>query len=260
MGGRVVSDWREYGDETVSELVTFGGATAALVAAEALFGAGSGVRTGLVYAVIAVGLLVLVQYRPAPASSLYQSLLLLPVLRIVQLGFPLVADNSVATLASVYSLALLSAFVLARDQHLSAAALGLTRRDARLVPAGLLVGGLLGALLRVVHPATQLSGSLDEYRLGLLVAVGVLVAFVEAFLFRGLVQRWADVVLGKWVAVVAASLLATVGRLVWVTPTPLVESAIFALVVGWLYAETENLWFVASIQSALTIVIVAGAA
>lgn len=255
MGIRVVSDWTEYSDETVSELVTFGGVTVSLAAVEALFVTGSGVGSGLAYAVVAVGLLMLVQYRPEPAASLYQSLLLVPVLRIVQIGFPPITDDAVAILAGVYSLTLLSGVVLARAQHPSLAALGLARRDLRLVPVGLLVGGALGGLHRAVHPAAQLSGGLAEHRLGPVVAVAVFVVFAETLLFRGLVQRWASVVLGKWVAVVAASLLAAVGQLAWVAPSPLAASGLLALAFGWLYAETENLWFVASARSALVVVV-----
>lgn len=259
MGNRAVSGWVKYGEETATDLAMFGGLTASLTATEALFGVDSGARGGLLYAVIAVGLLVLVQYRPAPAASLYQSLLLIPVVRIVQLGFPPVADDTVATLAGIYALALLSAVVLAREQDLSTAVLGLASSDLRLVPVGLLVGGFLGVLHRTLHPVTQLSGSLAGHRLGPLVAASVLVVFTEAFLFRGLVQRWADVVFGEWVGIVAASLLVVVGQLAWVTPTSLLKSVVLALMLGWLYAETENLWAVTSVRIALTIVIVASA-
>lgn len=259
MDGRVVSDWTEDSDETVSELVTFGGVAVSLATVEALFVTVSGVESGLAYAVIAVGLLMLVQYRPEPAASLYQSLLLIPVFRIVQTGFPPITDDVVVVLAGVYSLTLLSGVVLARTQDLTSATLGLARRDLRLVAPGLLVGIALGGLHRIVHPTAQLSDGLGGHRLGPVVAVAVLVVFAEAFLFRGLVQRWASVVLGQWVAVATASLLAAVGQLAWVAPRPFAESGLLALVLGWLYAETENLWFVVSVRSALVAVVVAGA-
>jgi len=209
---------------------------------------------GLVlHAVTIVVLVVLVNRNTEPAALLYQSLLLLPVLRIFNLGLPIFTHDALVFLGVIYTFLLLSTWLIVRSQDLSIETLGLGQEELPLAIPGIFIGLVLGVaqyFLGLEELAYQ--PTLRNYVL-VVITTGLLVGLVEELIFRGLVQRWMDAVLGRWPAILGVSLLFGFMHSVWLAPMNIVFAGTVSIFLGWAYAETNNLWFITSIHAMINV-------
>lgn len=235
------------------DVISFLGISSVFVAAEGtvLFGYG---EAGLVmHAIGTVTLFGLIQRSTEPRISLYQSMLLIPVLRIFNLGIPIFTENSFIVLGVMYSFLLLSTVVIIRSQELSFRELGLTLGKLPFglvgIPVGVAFGGVqyLLALEGFSYARTPLNFVL------LVLTAGVLVGLVEELIFRGLIQRWATALFDNWVAIVAISILFGFMHSVWLAPLDVVFAATVSLFIGWIYVRTNNMLFIASLHGMINV-------
>lgn len=239
--------------ETPWDVVGFLAISAIFVGAEAAILFGYGEVGLLIHAIGTVTLFGLIQRSTEPRISLYQSMLLIPILRIFNLGIPIFTANNLIVLGVMYAFLLLSAVMMMRSQDLSFSALGLTRENLSLGLTGLGVGVGFGgiqyllALEEFSYTRTPLNVVL------VILTAGVLVGLVEEVIFRGLIQRWATALFDDWIAIVAISILFGFMHSVWLAPLDIVFAAAVSLFIGWVYLRTNNMWFIVNLHAMINV-------
>lgn len=209
---------------------------------------------GLLLHALTVALIIGLVYRYDGETGLFfQSLLLVPVLRVFNLGFPPFTDNPLVFIGVVYVSLLLSSIIIVRSQELSLSQLGLTRSNARLILPGAVLGlGFGGVQFILSLEPLEYAPSLQNYALAI-ITTGILVGLVEEIIFRGLLQRWATSLFGRWTSIIAVSILFGFMHSVWLAPMNIVFAGAVSVLIGWIYAETNNLWFIASIHANINV-------
>lgn len=234
-------------------LPTFLGTISVFILAEGFILAKFGEVSLIIHGIGMAILIYLIYNTDGPAAMLYQSLLLVPVLRIFNLGMPIVTENSLYSLGVLYSVLLLSVIVILRSQELSREELGLSLNGLPLAVLGLGIGLALGVV--------QYGLSSEEFTflhtpvnyVLFILSVGLLVGFVEETIFRGLIQRWAAELFDTWLAILATSVLFGFMQSVWLAPSGIVFAGVVSAFLGWIYVRTDNLWLIASIHGMINV-------
>lgn len=235
------------------DLVEFLGVITVFVVGEGLILYQYGEYGLLVHGVGIITLFALINANDGATAFLYQSMLLVPVLRIVNLGIPILTSNPLMMLAILYSFVGVSVLMILRSQDCSVAQIGLTRQSLLI---GLL-GVMLGAPLGVVQYSLSLESIVYERTIRnhvlLVLTAGVLVGFVEEIIFRGLIQRWAAVKVGNLTAIVGTSVLFGAMHSVWLTPLNVVFAGMVSMLFGAVYIRTNNMWFIATAHGMINV-------
>lgn len=258
-GGEAVADMVEPTDQEAgawqprTDLLAFGVVLGLLVLAEGLILFQYG-DIGILTHVGTITVIVAFVHRSEePTEQLFQSLLLLPILRIFNLGLPIFTDDPLVFLGTIYLFLLMSTVTVVRSQDLGLTDLGLTWTDAHLVIPGVVIGLLFGVVqyaMGLEHLAYE--QTLRNYIL-LVLTAGILVGFVEEVIFRGLVQRWTVDLLGQWPAIVVVSALFGFMHSIWLAPMDIVFAGVVSVFLGWTYSTTNNMWFITSVHGMINV-------
>jgi len=234
-------------------ILSFGLVATMLLAAEVLMLARRG-NTGLVlHALTVVALIAFVYHFDGRITLLFQSLILLPILRIFNLGIPPFTENPLVFLGVIYVCIFASTWMIVRSQDLTLGDIGLTLRDTRLLIPGALIGLALGIVQFLLElESLQYAPTTTNYLLVIL-TTGILVGLVEELIFRGLVQRRATDLFGRWPSIVSVSVLFGFMHSVWLSPLNIVFAVTVSLFLGWVYAVTRNMWFITGVHAMINI-------
>lgn len=186
-------------------------------------------------------------------EKLYQSLLLVPVLRIFNLGLPLFTENSLLLLFVLYSFLLVSVLMIVRSQDLTPGTLGIDPKGLPMTVPAALVGIVLG-IVQYRLDLEQIAAPFTPVNVVLIVlTTGVLIGLVEETIFRGLIQRWADARFDTWLAIGVTSLIFGFMHSVWFTSLDIVFAFLVSLLLGYAYVRTNNLWLIASVHGSINV-------
>jgi len=188
-------------------------------------------------------------------TEVFGALALVSVLRVVTIGMPVFLELTLYWLPLVYAPFLPGLYLLGRIDGIVAVPLGAVT-GLKLAPFAVPLGVVLAEVeYRVLGPETLLPG-LSPLDYGLLVVVMVfLVAPVEEYLFRGLLQRSLSARTGWLPGVFLASVLFGLSRAVHGIAPGLVVSFGIGVVVGVLYDSTDSLTFVILVHGTLNVVL-----
>ena len=181
-------------------------------------------------------------------SRVYEALLLIPLLRILNLGTGDIGISPYLWLAIVYLLLVGSSWFVMRSSDTSWSEVGVlpnvSLRWAIFVALGVGFGVGLGLVqwgFELETPPAE--PTLVNTILAVLV-IGLLVGFVEELIFRGLLQPWFAEVTTTWFAIIVVSVLFGFMHSVWMEPMNIVFAGSVGLLLGWAYARTRNFWFI----------------
>lgn len=240
-------------DPTRFDTLSFAAISTLFVVAEALIFARFGELGLSVHAVATLALFWLIHTSEPPMVLLFQSMLLIPVLRIFNLGLPLVFGNSLLIIAVLYLFLGISVVMVVRSQELSPDALGMTV----VRPLRLVLGAVLGLGLGMVQYLFLLEEIAYEPTLANYVLVvlttGLLVALVEETIFRGLVQRWAAAAFDDWTAILVVSLIFGFMHSVWLAPMDIAFAGLISVYLGYSYARTNDLWYITTVHGTINV-------
>jgi membrane protease YdiL (CAAX protease family) len=221
----------------------------AVFVAETLLLLGLSAAGLVVHGLTILGTLVAIDSSDRRHQSIYQALLLLPLVRLFGAGVPRVVGNDFAFLGLSYAVLLLSAGLVARSQSLSPEGIGLCRRNLRSVGPGLLVGALFG-VVGYALPISSFEFTLTPLQYSLVVGVlGLFVGFVEELVLRGLLQYRLVEVLDERIVVLGIGLLVGLMYGTWTTSAQAVLASGLALLTGSLFARTRDLVLVTAVRS-----------
>jgi len=254
----VVSELRSSARTTIfgserGDVVPFAVVSGALLLAESLILFRYGDVGLVLHGAVTLLLIWLIQRTEEPSSLLYQSLLLVPVLRVFNLGLPVFTDDSLVFLSVIYVFLLMSTWMIVRSQDLSLDELGVTWDKAGLIVPGMLIGLILGVIQYFLAlESLTYEPTLRNYILVVL-TTGLLIGFVEELIFRGLIQRWVSQVFNDWVAIIGVSILFGFMHSVWLAPLNIVFAGIVSVFLGWVYASSNNLLFISSVHAMINV-------
>lgn len=256
--GPIVSELSSSARDTVfgferADFVPFAVVSSALLIAESLILFRFGDLGLVLHGFVTLLLIWLIQRAEKPSSLLYQSLLLVPVLRVFNLGLPIFTDDSLVFLGVIYVFLLMSTWMIVRSQNLSLDDLGMTWDKAELIIPGMVIGLVLGVIQYILAlESLTYDPTIRNYILVVL-TTGLLVGFVEELIFRGLIQRWVSQVFNDWIAIIGVSILFGFMHSVWLAPLDIVFAGVVSVFLGWAYASSNNLWFITSIHAMINV-------
>jgi len=181
-------------------------------------------------------------------AHVYEVLTLVSLLRLLNLGTGILSFSPYLWLGGIYLLLLGSITLVMRNYDEGYADIGFSWETFHgqrwLAISGLVVGCALGGVQWVLD-LEQPPAEPTLVNVILAVAVtGLLVGFVEEFLFRGLLQRWLSDLLDVRVSVLAVSVLFGFMHSVWLNPLDVAFAFSVSLLIGAVYARTRNFWFI----------------
>lgn len=179
-------------------------------------------------------------------NRIHQSLMMLPVLRLVNLSVPIFFDLTLYSFVFIYGPLWTPILIIARNQHFTTAELGLTFNKfwtyALLsIPLGFLLG--LGEYLtiRTGYMIPDLSfSSILKLTFVMIFFVGL----VEEIIFRSFIQTRLEQALGLQEGMLIASLLFGLMHSGYGTPFEMLYTGFVGLFMGTLFQKTRSLPFV----------------
>jgi len=191
----------------------------------------------------------------------YEALIFVPLLRLLNLGTGAIRFDPFVWLVGVYGLLLVSVVLVMREYDVGLAELGLdifdSRRQVGIAAAGVVLGIVLGGVQWLLElEEMPVAPTLPNVIVAALV-MGVLVGFVEELLFRGLLQEWLADTVSEWLAVVVVSVLFGFMHSIWFAPANVVFAFMVSLLIGSVYAVTRNFWFIWAVHSIINVMIFA---
>lgn len=176
-------------------------------------------------------------------TNLLRSLILLPLMRLLNTSMPLGAFEAVYWFMAVNAPLFIAAYLLVYAARLEKRSVGLVlgeRKTQLGVGATGIVFGLMGSLL--LEPGQLIGNPTLENLLVSMVILLVFTGFVEEFIFRGLIQTNAEATLGKTPGWVYASILFSVmGGLNAKSPLPFLFFLSMGLFYGYVFQRTRSL-------------------
>ena len=190
-----------------------------------------------------------------PVHHLLLGLIVVPTTRILSLSLPLTGSSRVYPYLAVAIPLLIMAVMSARVLEFKWADIGLNLRhlpiQVMIAPTGLLLGYFFYILLKPLPLITRLSWP-DIVIPALIVLIST--GFTEELIYRGILQRAATEVMGRFSIIYIAGLYASL-HIGWRSPlNPLCAFAL-SLYLGWIMHKTQNLFGIALCHGLLNIML-----
>ena len=178
----------------------------------------------------------------------YEALLLVPLLRLLNLGTGGIGLHPYLWLALVYVMVIWGLVVLMVNHEITASSIGVWPPPTGRAFIYLFVAVLVGAAMGYIQWAFGLESSPVEVTpvnaVIAFVVVGILVGFVEELLFRGVLQPATADIIGTPGAILAVSVVFGFMHSVWMEPMNVAFAFVVSLYLGWEYARTGNFWYI----------------
>lgn len=197
--------------------------------------------------------LVTIQVSDGKHQLLYQSLILIPVLRVFNLGLPRFIGNELVFLGVIYVFLFLSSWLVMRSQSLTFSQVGVGWEKIRSIVPGLALGLIFGSIQYTLNlESFQFEPTVLNYLFVILFA-GVLVGFVEEIIFRGIIQRRFTEVFGARLSIIIVSILFGFMHSVWLAPMDIVFAGGVSLLIGYLYHEYRDMILITAFHGGINI-------
>jgi hypothetical protein len=195
----------------------------------------------------AIVLVAVVMHSALASDSRYRqlvfSLALVPLVRIISLGMPLVDIPQIWWYPIIYVPLLAAAIVVMRILGQRAREVGLNFGSLPVQLAVALSGLLFGVAEYLILAPQPMIAELTWQEVWLPALIFLMcTGFVEEFIFRGVLQRTAVVVFGSWWGIIYVSLLFAVLHVGFLSLIDVVFVFIVALFFGWVVKKTGSLF------------------
>jgi len=188
-------------------------------------------------------------------NSIYQALMLLPVLRLVNLSMPIFFNITLYTFIFIYGPLLLPAAVIISHQKGSLEKVGITTKNFTIymllsVPLGFLLG--LGEYL-TIRTGPLIPDLTFINLLQLIIVMVFFVGLVEELIFRSILQTRLQEVLGVKEALIIASVLFGIMHSGYGTFYEIFYTGFVGFIMGFLFYKTKSLPFVAVLHGFINV-------
>jgi uncharacterized protein len=183
---------------------------AAIAFAELMIFSGRKLEAMEIHALILLGLSVSTIFiKNKEIQKTYQTLILLPILRLVDFSMPLFYEEKLYDLIFIYGLLAIPVSLAATNQEFTRTQLGITFKKIGLyIPLSIVLGLLLGAGEYIIVGKNPLIQDLSIFNLlSLTIIMVFFVSPVEEIIFRSILQNRLEIVLGSREALIITSIL-----------------------------------------------------
>lgn len=172
--------------------------------------------------------------------------ILLSLLRILNLSMPVFFETTLYSYVFVYAPLLLPIYVLAKDQRLDLQYLGISRNIRNYeVPLALIVALLIAAGEFLIIKPGYLIPDLSFFSiLKISIVMIFFVGFLEELIFRSILQRKLEELIGLDRGLILASILFGIMHSGYGTVYEIMFTMVAGFIMGYMYQKTRSLFFV----------------
>lgn len=175
-------------------------------------------------------------------SNLLRSMIILPLIRIIGLSMPIMQIDPLYWFPIVSIPLFAVAFILMRSQGLTRESVGIIWDNVPVQALIPITGVITGIIEYFILRPEPLIASLNWINLavgGIIIIIST--GFAEELLYRGLIQKNAENVMGKYYALFFASLLFTALHMGWTSSLDLLFVFIVAMFYGYIFQKTRSI-------------------
>lgn len=176
-------------------------------------------------------------------SNLLRSMMILPLIRIIRLTLPVTQANLLSLFIIIAFLLFVTSVTIVRTQKLNRKNVGLILGN---IPVQLIIalsGFILGFIeYMILRPQALISSfTLESVLIGSIILI-ISTGFAEELLFRGILQKNAENVLGNIYGVIYASILFMVFHIGWYSSLDVLFVFGVSMFYGYLFQKTRSLF------------------
>lgn len=217
---------------------------------------GQQIESMVVHVVILIGLSLSALFiKNEEIKKIYQALILLPIMRLVNLSIPVFYETTLYSLVFIYSLLAVPAIIAATQQGFTRTQLGITFNKLWLyIPLSLLLGLLLAEGEYLIIRTNYLIPDLTIVNLLILSAVMIfLVGVVEEIIFRSVLQNRLQMVFGNFSGLIFTSILFGFMHSSYGNIYEIFYATFVGFFIGFLFYRTKSLPLAALIHGFINI-------
>lgn len=217
---------------------------------------GQQIGSMVVHVVILIGLSLSAMFiKNEEIQKIYQALILLPIMRLVNLSIPVFYETTLYSLVFIYSLLAVPAIIAATQQGFTRSQLGITFKKLWLyIPLSVLLGLLLAEGEYQIIRTNSLIPDLSIINLLTLSVIMIfLVGVVEEIIFRSVLQNRLQMVFGNFSGLIFTSILFGFMHSAYGNISEILYATFVGFFIGFLFYRTKSLPLAALIHGFINI-------
>jgi membrane protease YdiL (CAAX protease family) len=229
---------------------------AAIAFAEILIFWGMKIEALEIHAAILLGLSFSIMFvKNTEIQKTYLSLILLPILRLVNLSMPLYYEKTLYSFIFTYGILAIPVSIAATNQELTRTQLGMTFKKIWLyAPFSILLGLLLGGGEYLIIKTNYLISNLSTFNLLMLSIVMIFfVGLVEEIIYRSIIQNRLQITLGNRSGLIITSILFGLMHTGYGSIGEVLYASFVGIFLGYLFYKTRSLPLVAMIHGFINV-------
>ena len=187
--------------------------------------------------------------------KIHQSLILLPVLRLINLSMPGYYDKTLYSLILIYGILIIPVSIALTNQELTRTQLGMTfNRIWLYIPFSILLGLLLGGGEYIIIRTNSLVSNLSTLNfLKLSIVMIFFVGLVEEIIFRSILQNRLQMALGNLSGLIITSILFGLMHTGYGSIGEVLYASLVGIFVGYLFYKTRSLPLVTMVHGFINV-------
>lgn len=183
-------------------------------------------------------------------KNVYQSLILLLLMRIINLAMPQIFTITLLWYTLIYGVMFIPIYIFIKNQQIQLKELGMDFRKFQFyLPAALLIGfGMAMLEYRILHPASLIENIGVSNLVLITIVMFVFVGAVEELMFRSILQTRLENVLGLKSGLILSSLLFGIMHANYGIVNEILYAAFFGIILGYIFQKTRSFPFILSIH------------
>ncbi|MCX9084241.1 MAG: CPBP family intramembrane metalloprotease [Candidatus Methanoperedens sp.] len=180
------------------------------------------------------------------SKNVFQSLILLLLLRIVNIAMPQFFTTTLLWYSLIYGVMFLPIYIIINNQNMTLEDLGLNSRRLHLyLPAALLIG-TAAALVerRIIDPIPLIDSMNISGLLMLTIVMFIFVGAVEELIFRSILQTRLEKVLGLKPAILLSGILFGIMHSNYGIVNEIIFASVFGIILGYIFQKTRSFPFI----------------
>lgn len=228
----------------------------AIIMAELLLFSGRMEYAIWLHVIVLIGLaLATIRIHETGIYMIYQTLMLLPLLRLVNISMPIFFDLTLYSYVLVYAPLFIPVYFVAVHQKFTAVQIGLTRKNLKLfIPAAVIIGLLIAEGEYYLIQPGYLIPDLSMWNvLKLSIVMILFIGVIEELIFRSLIQTRFEESFGMFSGLVLTSVLFGIMHSGYGTVYEMLFTCLAGFIIGYLFQRTRSLPLIALIHGMVNI-------
>ena len=176
-------------------------------------------------------------------SNLLRSMIVLPLIRIIGLSMPIMKIDTLYWFPIISIPLFAAAYFLIRGQSMTRQSVGLVKGDLKIQIPIIFTGIVFGAIEYLILKPEPLIATFTLFNLvfaGIILTIST--GFAEELLFRGILQKNAENVMGKYMAILFASVIFSILHTGWMSFLDLIFVFLVAVFYGFVFQRTRSIF------------------